>query len=237
MEGRDTNDSAARPTGTAVSGPVVAVRAPLGWLGPGRFVEHVSVVIEGDRIAYAGPTHDAPGSEVTVPLDGVLLPAVADRHVHIALADPGAVLLGGVTAVRDLAWPPEEIFPLADASEGPNFNGPLIRASGPMITAPAGYPTRSEWAPDGTGLEVRGPEEAVRAVRDLATRGAAQIKVSLNADAGPTPTDDELVAVVQAAHELDLPVTAHVQGAGQAERALGAGVDEIAHTPWTERLS
>ena len=30
------------------------------------------------------------------------MPAVADRHVHIGLADPGAVLLGGVTAVRDL---------------------------------------------------------------------------------------------------------------------------------------
>jgi imidazolonepropionase-like amidohydrolase len=32
-------------------------------------------------------------------------------------------------------------------------------------------------------------------------------------------------------------VTAHVQGAGQAERALGAGIDEFAHAPWTERLS
>jgi imidazolonepropionase-like amidohydrolase len=220
-----------------VTAPALAVRAPLGWLGPGRLVEHVSVVVEGDRVAYAGESRSAPSTEITVPLDGVLLPAVADRHVHIALADPGAVLLGGVTAVRDLAWPPGEIFPLADASEGPSFNGPLIRASGPMITAPGGYPTRSEWAPAGTGLEVRGTEEAARAVRDVAARGAAQIKVSLNQEAGPTPNDDELVAVVQTAHELDLLVTAHVQGAGQAERALGAGVDEIAHTPWTERLS
>ena len=31
-------------------------------------------------------------------------------------------------------------------------------------------------------------------------------------------------------------MTAHAQGAGQVERALGAGVDELAHTPWT-RLS
>jgi imidazolonepropionase-like amidohydrolase len=27
-------------------------------------------------------------------------------------------------------------------------------------------------------------------------------------------------------------VTAHAQGAGQVERALGAGIDELAHTPW-----
>ena len=69
------------------------------------------------------------------------MPAVADRHVHIRLADPGAVLLGGVAAVRDLAWPADEIFALADASELPSFNGPLIRAAGPMLTAPGGYPT------------------------------------------------------------------------------------------------
>jgi imidazolonepropionase-like amidohydrolase len=200
-------------------------------------VENVSVVVDGDRIAYAGPGRDAPGTELTVLVDGFLLPAAADRHVHIAMADAGAVLLGGVTAVRDMAWPPDEIFPLADASEGPSFNGPLIRAAGPMLTAPAGYPTRSEWAPPGTGLEVRGPEEAAAAVDRLADRGAGHIKVSLNAEAGPTPTDEELVAVVEAAHARELPVSAHVQGPGQAERALGAGLDEIAHSPWTERVS
>jgi imidazolonepropionase-like amidohydrolase len=32
-------------------------------------------------------------------------------------------------------------------------------------------------------------------------------------------------------------VTAHVQGKGQAERAVGAGVNEFAHCPWSERLS
>src|SRR6266542_995414 len=142
----------------------LSVRAPLGWLGPGQMVENVSVVIDRDTIVYAGEPRGAPPSEVTVLLDGVLMPAVADRHVHMGLADPGAVLLGGVTAVRDLAWPPEEIFPLADASEGPSFNGPLVRAAGPMITAPAGYPTRSSWAPRGTGLEVRGVDEAAAAV-------------------------------------------------------------------------
>ena len=214
----------------------LSVRAPLGWLGPGRRVENVSVVIDHDVIVYAGEPRGAPPTEVTVLVDGVVLPAAADRHVHMGLADPGAVLLGGVTAVRDLAWPPEEIFPLADASEGPSFNGPLVRAAGPMLTAPAGYPTRASWAPQGTGLEVRGPEEATRAVAGLAERGAAHIKVSLNAEAGPTLGDGELLAIVAAAHERELPVTAHVQGRGQAERALGAGIDELAHCPWSEKV-
>jgi len=106
-----------------------------------------------------------------------------------------------------------------------------------MLTAPGGYPTASSWAPPGTGRELAGPEDAAAAVAELADQGAAAIKVSLNGEAGPTPSDAELAAIVQAAHVRALPVTAHVQGTGQAERALGAGMDEFAHTPWTERLS
>jgi len=75
-----------------------------------------------------------------------------------------------------------------------------------------------------------------QAVRDLAGRGATAIKVSLNMESGPTPTDAELAAICDEAHRHDLPVTAHAQGSGQVERALGAGIDELAHTPWT-RLS
>ena len=74
------------------------------------------------------------------------------------------------------------------------------------------------------------------AVSDLAALGATAIKVSLNAEAGPTPTDAELMAICDEAHRHDLPVTAHAQGVGQVERALGAGMDELAHTPWV-RLS
>jgi len=215
----------------------LAVFAPMAWLGPGRHLRDALVVADGDQIVFAGHAAEAPESEEQIELDGFLMPAVADRHVHIALSDPGAALLGGVTAVRDLAWPPDEIFPLADASEGPSFNGPLIRASGPMLTAPGGYPTRDAWAPDGTGREVSNAEDAVAAVSELAARNAGQIKVSLNAEAGPTPDDATLAAIVQAAAEHELPVTAHAQGSGQVERALGAGVSELAHTPWTERLS
>lgn len=216
--------------------PSLKVKAPLAWFGPGRLVRHAAVVLDGARIAFAGPSAGSPPADERIEVDGFLMPAVADRHVHIRLSDPGAVLLGGVAAVRDLAWPPADVFPLADASELPSFNGPLIRAAGPMLTARGGYPTADGWAPPGTGLELEGPEHARRVVDELAAQGAVAVKVSLNAEAGPTPSDAELAAIVDAARERDLPVTAHVQGVGQAERAVGAGVDEFAHTPFTERL-
>jgi len=217
--------------------PSLKVKAPLAWFGPSTLVSHAAVVCDGGRVTFAGHSAGSPAADERIEIDAFLMPAVADRHVHVRLSDPGAVLRGGVAAVRDLAWPPDEIFALADASELPSFNGPLIRAAGPMLTARGGYPTADGWAPPGTGLELDGPEHAARAVAGLADLGAAAIKVSLNAEAGPTPTDAELAAIVETAHERDLPVTAHVQGAGQAERAVGAGIDEFAHTPWTERLS
>jgi imidazolonepropionase-like amidohydrolase len=195
------------------------------------------VIAEGGIITFAGPSAGSPLADERLEVDGFLMPAIADRHVHVRLADPGAVLLGGVAAVRDLAWPADEIFALADASELPSFNGPLIRAAGPMLTGRGGYPTKASWAPPGTGLELDGPEHTARVVNELASRGAGVIKVSLNAEAGPTPSDAELTALVESAHGRGLPVAAHVQGVGQAERAVGAGLDEFAHAPWTERLS
>lgn len=216
----------------------LVVRAPMAWLAPGRTVEGATIVIERGVITYAGTAAQAPEPRdvEAVDVDGFVLPAIADRHVHIGLADPAAVLMRGVTAVRDLGWPPDVIFPLADASELPSYNGPLIRAAGPMLTAPGGYPTRDRWAPPGTGLEVHDPGEAERAVRMLAARGAVAIKVALNAAAGPTLSDAELAAICRTAGEEKLPVVAHVEGPGQVERALGAGVRELAHTPWTEAL-
>lgn len=216
--------------------PRLVIRASLAWLGPGRTVPDVQVVCEAGSIVEVGRVAPVPETDELIVAEGFLMPAGADRHVHVQLGDPVAIARRGVTAVRDLAWPAERIFPLAEASEMPGFNGPFIRAAGPMLTAPGGYPTKAAWAPEGTGLEVADADGAAQAVADLATRGAVAIKVSLNAEAGPTPSDAVLAAICDAAGEHDLPVTAHAEGAGQVARALGAGVGELAHTPWTERL-
>jgi hypothetical protein len=50
-------------------------------------------------------------------------------------------------------------------------------------------------------------------------------------------SDEVARAVVDEAHRLGLVVVAHAEGPGQAARAERLGVDRLAHTPWTERLS
>lgn len=234
---------------------VIAIRAALGWLGPGRLVEEPLVVLDGTTVAFAeaaaelgvvaddastperldgSPLPPEPDEELR--FDGFVMPGVVDRHVHIGLSDTAVVLAGGVTAVRDLGWPADAIFSLVEASDGPAFNGPLIRASGPIITCVGGYPSRSGWAPEGTAIEVSSAHAAAAAARWLLRAGASIVKVALNAEAGPTLSDEQLLAVCDVAHEADVRVTAHAQGFGQAVRAVGAGVDEFAHCPWTEPL-
>jgi imidazolonepropionase-like amidohydrolase len=200
-------------------------------------VENAAIVIDGSRTRYAGSAFGAPDAEEELAGEWFLMPGAIDHHVHIRLSDPRSVLHGGVTFCRDLAWAPEEIFPLADISQTTNFEGPAIVAAGPMITAIGGYPSQAGWCPPGGWVEVQGADQAVTAVERIATQDPAIIKVALNADVGPTLSDAELVAICEYAHARKLGVTVHAQGAGQAERALGAGVDELAHCPWTERLS
>jgi imidazolonepropionase-like amidohydrolase len=231
--------------GGAVAAPV-GIHTPLGWLGSGRLTQDALVLIDADgHVAWSGYTGDRPTRgplagepEEAYRVDGFLMPGVVDWHVHMGLVEPPAVLRGGVTAVRDLGWPPEAILPLAHRSREPAFDGPLIDVVGPMLTCRGGYPTSASWAPPGTGVEVTGADDAAAVVaRVLAQSTVPVVKVALNADVGPVLLDEELVAICGAAREAGAEVTVHAQGPGQAERALGAGADEFAHCPWSERLS
>jgi imidazolonepropionase-like amidohydrolase len=219
-----------------VGATTLLVHGAVAWLGTGQLIDDPAVVIQGSRMIYVGPAGAAPPAEQDIAGDWFLMPGVVDHHVHLGLSEPRAILHGGVTAVRDLGWRPQDIFPVVDISEGTDFEGPSVSAVGPMITAVGGYPSRAEWAPDGAAVEVAGADEAADAVIRIAADDPVAIKVALNSDAGPTLTDAELIAVCEAAHVQRLPVVVHVQGAGQCERALGAGADELAHCPWSERL-
>lgn len=147
-----------------------------------------------------------------------------DHHVHLDLVDPATVAAGGLARVLDLG------------SAGPVSAGDVevIRA-GRILTAVGGYPSTRPWAAGGLFREVRA-DEVDAAVAEQVASGAAAIKIALNRDAGPVWPDDVLTAVVAASHSQGRQVVAHVEGAGQSSRALAAGVDALAHAPFSERL-
>jgi imidazolonepropionase-like amidohydrolase len=162
-------------------------------------------------------------------VSGTVLPGFLDAHVHLSLIDPAALAAGGIARVVDLGgWTPD-----ADGSPSPLLT---VRHAGQFLAAPGGYPSAQSWAPAGSVCEVATAEDAAAAVDRQLAGGASVIKVTLNSHAGPVLASDVLAAIVARAGETGTPVVAHAEGVGQAVRAFIAGVDVLAHTPFSERL-
>jgi hypothetical protein len=165
-------------------------------------------------------------------MGGLALPVFTDSHVHLGLVEVSAIVPGGIGRVLDLGWDPA----IAVGWRGIRDDGLVTDIAGPLLSAPGGYPLNAGWGPVEGTREIPDAVAASAAIADLVTWGARVAKITLNSEAGPVWDDDLLAAVVREAHAAALPVVAHTQGAGQAERALGAGLDALAHTPWTETL-
>lgn len=193
-----------------------------------RLVHDASLAIASEVLVE--PRTVPRARRVTLP-SATAIPGVIDAHVHLGFFEPHEVLTGGVTTARDLAWPFDRVRSLADESRQ---RGPDLLYAGPMITASGGYPVGAAWAPDGTGLEAASAEEAAGAVAEVAAAGACIVKVALEPRHGPVMDIRVLEQAVAAAHGRGLKVTAHLSGIEQLEAALRAGVDELAHCPWTE---
>lgn len=197
------------------------------WLGP------TTAVADGGGFRLATDADPAPDGH----LRGTVLPGFRDAHVHLGLVGAGgvlggtALLAGGIAAVDDFGWS------LDLARDWPHTEGfPAVSIAGQLLTARGGYPTASGWAPPDAALELDSPDDASAAVDRQLAAGASFIKVALNSDAGPVLDDDTLAALISHAHLRGLAVAAHTEGAGQAARAFEAGIDVLAHAPWSERL-
>ncbi|KAA0962604.1 amidohydrolase family protein [Microbacterium sp. ANT_H45B] len=208
--------------------------------------------------------HDERPAPGTPRLDGVIIGGFTDHHVHLQLVDH--TLLGRSTLGRvvDLGANPAVIAALAAArfvsvAGAPSLNergvddtdarslsersetkrAPhrvAIDFAGAFLTPVGGYPSDRDWAPAGSFREIADAETAHAAVTEMADAGASVIKVASNADAGPVFTDDLFRAIVDAASARGLPVVAHAQGAGEAQRVARLGATHLAHAPFTERL-
>lgn len=159
-----------------------------------------------------------------------LSPHEIDHTVEVALA---AQVAAGVTAVRDLG---DYRWAVVDRHRN-RPDGPTVLAAGPPITCPGGHCAAM-------GGEASGIDGLRRAVRERAERGADLVKIMTSGGVMTPGTDiracqfslDELRAVVDEAHRLGLPVTAHAHALAAVEQCVAAGVDGIEHCSFlTER--
>ncbi|MFL6238426.1 MAG: amidohydrolase family protein [Actinomycetes bacterium] len=194
-------------------------------------VDDAAVVLdEVGRVARIGPAA-AVGEVGGLPILGAATawigPGVVDAHVHLAFGSPADVVAGGVTSARDLGAPMSAAMQWRTPDR--SLSSPHVGVAGPIVTAPGGYPSRS-WGRDGFAVFAADAAAAHAVVAQLAGQ-VDVVKLALEPAGGPVPGVDVAVAVVRAAHEAGLAVTAHALTAATVATALAAGVDELAHMP------
>ena len=164
----------------------------------------------------------------------VVLGAPTDAHVHLGLVDRDAVARSVLGRVIDLGGDLSAPRELAGDAAIPPVS---VEFAGPFLTAPGGYPSDRSWADPAWVREIGDVDAAVGAIDEIAEAGATRVKVASNAAAGPTFSDEMLETLVALAGRHGLPVVVHVEGPGEAARALRAGARLLAHAPFTELLS
>ena len=199
------------------------------WIAGGQLADPTprpgALCVDGETIA-AKAQAAPPGASAIDARGLILVPALIDAHVHLCVAGDPAILSReqarrGLAAVLDLGAP-ERMLPFR--------HPPLsIRFSGPLLTAPGGYPTRS-WGTNGEGLELTTAGEARAAVRRLGQKGASVVKLAFD-PRFPLLEPQVASAAADEAHRLGLLVAAHALDAGSVRQALDAGADVLAHTP------
>ncbi|HPF22977.1 MAG TPA: amidohydrolase family protein [Hyphomonas sp.] len=156
-------------------------------------------------------------------------------------------LMAGFTTVQDVGGSNDAVFGLRDAIAKGMVPGPRMRAAGQAISVTGGHGDVNGYSPEVmalfTGTNIcNGADDCRRAVRQQIKEGADVIKITAtggvlsNTKAGLEQqfTDDELKAIVEAAHAMGRQVTAHAHGKGGVDAALRAGVDSIEHGTYTD---
>jgi imidazolonepropionase-like amidohydrolase len=232
-----TDASAPGPVSASPSAPWWLI-ADLVWAGPGRWLSAAAVPMRGPVATGGDPVQveQLPAGARTLETDDMVLPGLHDAHVHTGLIDLAAVRAGGIAAVTDLGGVPARLAALREQSRDPASGLPALEFAGAFLTAPGGYPSDRSWAAPGSWREVHSAADAGTAVAEQFGHGAKAIKVAINVEAGPVLEPAVLTAVVAAARTAGLRVVAHAEGQGAVRTALSAGVDVLAHTPWTEAL-
>lgn len=218
------------------------------------YKENIAILVEDNLITELVRNDKIPSDFDIIDLGDLhVMPGMFDCHVHLVWngsSHPKSVminestemtavrtaeharqaLLNGVTTVRDVGGRSEHVFAVRDAIEDGIIRGSRVIASGNPVIMTGGHVHEF-------GLEIDGPDEARKGVREMAKRGADFIKVMASGGiygksempGQPQMTVEELEVIVEEAHNFGMKVAAHAEGKKGIINALKAGVDTIEH--------
>ncbi|MGH8216450.1 MAG: amidohydrolase family protein [Rhodanobacteraceae bacterium] len=207
----------------------------------------MTIVIEGKRIASVYPSGSQP-----VPKDAdvrdlsgeYVIPGLIDAHVHITDAEPDiahyktflhALLLGGVTGIRDMAGDDRLLQFLAEQANSDAFASPDIFYVA-LMAGPTFFKEdfRAQDASKGEPLGFAPWMQAITAKTDIPLAvaeakgtGATGLKLYANLPGALVK------AITTEAHRQGLRVWTHATiFPAKPGDAVGAGVDTISHSPY-----
>jgi imidazolonepropionase-like amidohydrolase len=176
------------------------------------------------------------------PWDDQVLKESESYRVLRAVGHARATLQAGFTTLRDLGTEGAGFADVAikRAIEAGVIDGPRLFVATRAIVAthcygPAAHKFRPDCCMHQGAEEATGADEIAKAVRHQIARGADWVKVYADYRVGPggetrpTFSQNELTTLVETAHSLGRPVSAHAAHDEGMRRAANAGVDTIEH--------
>jgi imidazolonepropionase-like amidohydrolase len=215
-----------------------------GYGGPP--IDNAVIIVEGNRIKAVGRegSIEIPKNAKVIDTNGyTVMPGLMDMHVHLMILGHGnyehwdatypskfrdvimpisakQLLMAGVTTVRDLGAPLEDIVAVKNRINRGEIPGPRLFVSGPFLQkSNTPLTAKFRWV-------VNGPEDARRKVQTIVAGGADVIKL-IDQD---QMTLEEVKAIVDEAHKLGKHVAAHAHRSEEIRQGLRAGVDCFEHT-------
>jgi imidazolonepropionase-like amidohydrolase len=191
----------------------------------GRAPSHgMSVVLSEGRIAAIGPASHIKAPANAVVLDGTgkyLIPGLWNMHAHLGSYTDAPQILSeylaqGVTGIRDMASPLDDILRLRQETDNGRIPGPRLVVAGPIVQGPLPFQMPQF-------ISVNDSAAADATVRMLVRRGVDFIKVQ---DAIP---HDIYVAVARQARESRITFAGHIPPTVLPEEASDFGQKSIEH--------
>jgi len=217
-------------------------------------ISNATIVIGGDRILSIQQDGPVPKAAEVLKADGmVVLPALFDAAVYFE-APAGeetdykvgewaweitrslpehrrAWLESGALTIQDLGSGMDSVLRTRSLLLAGELAGPRLLTSGPILTAPGGYPSEEQYPRrlEEVARWAQTPEEGKEWVQVLASRGVDSISVSYTSLGENYPRLEEavLAAIIQEAHNFGLRVAVQTASLEEARQAVAAGADAL----------
>jgi len=218
--------------------PVLAAGAPLMFRNARvfdgtRMIPKADVLVRDGRIEAVGPNISVPADAQAIDGNGkTLLPGLIDAHAHVWMRTAlKQQLVLGVTTVLDMFTDVHFAEAMRkEQSAGQAADRADLYSAGMLVTAPGGhgteYPIKVSTLSD--------PSEAQAFVDARIAEGSDYIKLILDDGSAygghrPTLSKETLTAAIAAAHKRGKLAVVHIATLQDAEEAINAGADGLAH--------